>query len=227
MTTTLTPSLTPRRQSVPAMVIGIIVTISGVLTVLSGAVILALFGSGNAQDAGPHPVTTPTSALVTDLGHIRDINGFDFLTGSPTLHLAATTVAPAGAFVGVGPTRDVERYLDGVAVDRVVDFELSPYRMDVERRDGSAVAGAPREQTFWVASAASVTDAELSWKLADGNYQMVVMNADGSPGVAGDATIGVSLPDSSGIWTIVLAVGLLITAGGVVLIVVGARRVSA
>ena len=61
--------------------------------------------------------------MVTDLGHIDGINGLDFVTGAPTLHISAESVGESAVFVGVGPTADVERYLDGVETETVTKVE--------------------------------------------------------------------------------------------------------
>lgn len=222
------PARRPRTGgSVVIIVIGAVVAISGFLTAISGAVLLAIFGGGNAISSGDHFVSTPTSALVADLGHIDNIRGFEPLTGSPTLELSAKNLGDSGVFVGVGRAADVERYLDGVATDRVADLDLAPFLLNTVRDAGSAVAGAPVEQTFWLASALSgsepTAEAQLTWKIDEGDYEIVVMNADGTADVLSTVSIGASLPTSTGLWTLLIVIGGLVLAGGTALIVVGAR----
>lgn len=212
---------------VVAIVLGVVIAVSGFLTAVSGAALLAVFGGGHAIVSGDHIVSTPTSAIVADLGHIDNIRGFEPLTGSPTLQFTAQNLNGSGVFVGVGRTADVERYLDGVAIDRVTDLDIAPFRLDVVRDEGSGTAGAPAAQDFWVASARSGTEpraeAELSWAIDEGDYEVVVMNADGTSAVLADVTIGTSLPTSTGLWIVVIGIGVLVLVGGTALIVVGAR----
>ena len=87
----------PRGGAIAAVVLGVVVAVSGFLTALSGAALLALFGGGHAVASGDHIVSTPTSAIVADLGHIDNIRGFEPLTGSPTCrcHRAATSTTAA------------------------------------------------------------------------------------------------------------------------------------
>jgi len=213
--------------SVATIVVGAVIAVGGLLTAVSGAVLLAIFGGGNAISSGDHLVSTETSALVADLGHVDNIRGFEPLTGSPTLQLSAKNLGDSGVFVGVGRSADVDRYLSGVAIDRVADLDFAPFRLNTVRDAGWAMAGAPAEQTFWVASALSGTDpiaeAQLSWKIDEGDYEIVVMNADGSAAVLSTVAIRASLPTSTGLWTVVIVIGGLVLVGGTALVVVGAR----
>ena len=221
------PRNTPKRGTA-AMVVGAVILGSGFLTAVSGGALLGLFGDGQVLSSGPHPIITSSSAVVTDLGHIDGINGLDFVTGAPTLHISAESVGESAVFVGVGPTADVERYLDGVETETVTDFNLSPFHIDTVRTEGSVVAQAPTEQDFWTASSTSTSSssdvASLAWQIEDGNYEIVIMNADGSAGVLTAAEIGASLPSSTGLWIFVLILGVLFMAGGGTLLAVGARR---
>lgn len=209
------------KRGVGAIVIGAVLLGLGFLTAASGGALLALFGAGQVIGSGEHPISTGTSAVVTDLGQIDDINNFRAVTGSPTLSLSAVNVGDHGVFIGIGRTDDVERYLAGVATERVNDLELSPFFLDTRTVDATGSATAPGQQSFWVASSESSNRAEISWRLADGNYEIVIMNADGSPGFVTSAGIGVSLPDSTGLWFTVLAIGGAAMIIGGALIVVG------
>ncbi|HZM68157.1 MAG TPA: hypothetical protein VFC16_17865 [Nakamurella sp.] len=226
MTTTITPPsvVNPPRRTVAWIVVGTVIIVIGFLTAISGGVLLALFGSGKALSTVEHPVSTSTSALIGDLGTITDTSGFEYVTGAPTLHVSADSAGRGAVFVGVGPAEEVQRYLAGVATDRVTDFEMSPFSIDVSRQPGSKVPGAPEEQKFWVASAQSTTGAELAWQIQDGHYQVVIMNADGSADVHTQARIGVSLPDSFGIWMVVLAAGVVFMVIGTAVVIGSSRR---
>ncbi len=218
------PRPVSRRGSTAAMIIGVVVLVAGFLTAVSGGALLALFGAGQTVSSGQHPISSPTSAVVADLGLINGVDEFRGIAGSPTLHLLAENIGQQGVFVGVGPTDEVNRYLAGVATERVDDLNLSPYRLSTTRTDGSAGAPAPGDQSFWVASSESSNQAELTWTIADGRYEVVVMNEDGSAGILTSAQIGASLPDSTGIWlTIVIVGGAAMIVGGA-LVFAGSRR---
>ncbi len=221
------PQPQPKRGTA-AIIVGSVILGSGFLTAVSGGVLLGMFGDGQVLGSGSHTISTSSSAIVADLGRIDDLNGFEFFTGTPTLHLSAENVTDAGVFVGVGPTQDVEDYLQDVSIDRVSDLEFAPFRLDTITDRGSSVASAPGEQDFWVASGMSsvesLSEAQLAWEIEDGRYEVVIMNADGSAGVSTLAAIGASLPTSAGIWTLVLGIGIAIMVGGGALLYVGVRQ---
>lgn len=219
------PAVSPSpRRSMTAIIVGATLVVIGFLTGASGGVLLALFGSDTAIGSGQHPVSTPTSALITDLGAISDTNQLGLFDTHPTLHLSATGSTRTPVFIGIGPSDQVDRYLTGVQTDRVTDFDLSPYFLDTTRQNGDTVAASPVEQDFWVAAAQSTANAELSWQFQDGRYDVVIMNADGSAQVASLVEVGVSLPDSTALWLAVIFIGVGFLAVGAIVIGVGAIR---
>jgi hypothetical protein len=226
-----TPPPVPRTSTggrVVAIVIGATLAVAGFFTGVSGAALLAIFGNGHAVASGNHIVTTSSAAVVADLGTIHKVDGFRFLTGQPTLQVTAQSLDGTAVFVGVGPTADVERYLAAVEIDRVTDFESVPFRLDTIREPGTVAATEPGAQDFWVAAAQSGNDrasrAEVTWPIQDGEFEVVVMNADGSSGLLTNASVGAGLPDSTGLWILLIGIGSFLLVGGVSLIVVGARR---
>ena len=80
-------------------------------------------------------------------------------------------------FVGIGRAADVDRYLDGVEHDVVTDLDHRD--PDYSRRAGGAPAAPPGAETFWVASATGSGEQTLDWEPEDGDWRVVVMNADG------------------------------------------------
>jgi len=224
-TTTLTPPpVSQPRRSTGWIIVGAVIIVSGFLTAISGGALLALFGSDRVLSSGEHRVSTPTSALVADLGRITNVDDFQYVTGSPTLHVTAENAGEGPVFIGIGRADEVDRYLADVATDRVDDLELSPFELNTVRHDGSGTAGSPAEQNIWVASSTS-RDAALSWEIRDGHYEVVMMNADGSADVQAQTRIGVSLQDSGALWALVIGTGVAIMLiGGVVVIAASRRR---
>ena len=124
-----------------------------------------------------------------------------------------------GLFLGIGPDDDVERYLNGVEHDVLVDFEVDPFRPEYRQEPGSRPPGPPFEQQFW----AVARDHRITWDVAEGDWVAVVMNADGSRGVAAD--VSVAAKSDLILWAalIVLGLGVLFGAGAAALIVLGLR----
>jgi hypothetical protein len=208
----------PRRQLTMAIV-GSVLAVVGSLATISAIGLIAVFGSASALDSGQHQVSTSASALVTDVAHVQNTHGVGTLTGWPTLRLTASGGDAAGVFIGIGPAAAVDEYLAGVAVDQVTDLTIAPFELTTARHPGDSTATAPGEQDFWVASADSRSTADLTWTVQDGDYRLVVMNADGIPNVIAQARVQLTLPDAFQISLIVLGSGLLILTGGVVVLV--------
>jgi hypothetical protein len=210
-------------RRIPLIVIGAVVLAFSAVVVVAGVVLAALFGSGNALASGPNPVTTSTRALVSGVAEINGLRTVPRALGQARIEVDATVRAgAAGAFVGVGRADDVDRYLAGADVDLVTDVEVSPFRLSTQHRAGSAVVSAPGDQAFWLARAeARSGTARLSWPVQDGDYRIVLMNADGSPGVDVDGRFAVVVPSAFGISMTVLATGLVLALVGGVLLTLG------
>lgn len=91
--------------------------------------------------------------------------------------------------LAVGPADDVAAYLAGTAHDRVDDVVDRVARLT--RVPGDDDIAPPTEQTFWTSQDVGTDDLELHWKAApqDGPWTVVLMNADGSTGVAASAIV--------------------------------------
>ena len=113
-------------------------------------------------------------------------------------------------FVGVGSTADVADYLDGVQQAEVVDITTTDDGADatylVTGQDPPSVP--PTEVDTWVAQATGSGTVSVDWPVEEGDWTIVVMNADGSAGVTADVAVGASLP-----WLGWAAVALLVGAG--------------
>jgi hypothetical protein len=83
-----------------------------------------------------------------------------------------------------------------------------------DRRSGTAAPAAPASQGFWVARSQGRSPA-VDWKIRDGSYRGVLMNADGRPGVSTRSSFGVKVPYLSGISVGLLLGGLVLAGAGV------------
>ena len=126
-------------------------------------------------------------------------------------------------FIGVGPEAAVAKYLGSVAHASVEDIEFDPFRVKYLPITGGAPQGPPTEQRFWAASASGVGTQTLTWKVREGDWSVVVMNADGSRSVVADIDVGAKL--SFLLWVAIglLLGGVLVLGGSTALIVLAAR----
>src|SRR4051794_15955402 len=173
-----TPQPRPSGRGV-AIAFGGIIAVVGSVLALGGGGILAVAGSDGKLDSGRHDVSTPTAALISQTAQIEDTSDVTRVFGKPTVSVdAQAKAAGKDVFVGVGPTKAVDRYLAGAAVETVTDFDVDPFTLDKMRNEGVVKPKPPAQQSFWVAKS-SGRDASIDWKVRDGNYRVVVMNADG------------------------------------------------
>ena len=217
---TPTPPMNPPRRLSGGRIATLVA--SGVLAVLSlgfvatGAVLLWADSEQDEQgyiSTDREPFQTRTSALVTENLDL-DLDGAERLLGDDDYGNVRLKVEPgsgAPVFVGIAPTRDVERYLDGTAHAVVDDVDSSPFHADYRTLDGDRTPAAPGAQGFWSASTEGRGAQSLSWDVEDGDWSVVVMNADGSPGVAADVSAGVRI-------TWLAAAGWSVGGGGLLLL---------
>jgi hypothetical protein len=197
---------------------GVLLAAGGAVAMVAGGAVVVVVGHDNALSTGSHRTSTSTTALVTPIDNVSD-RGVDTL-GRPTLRTTLRRAAEP-VFVGVGPAKQVDAYLAGAAIETVDDFEVDPYDLDTTTRAGSTRPAAPDTQSFWVARSDGASGADLSWRMRGGDYRLVVMNADGSPGVAADARVSITVPHLFAIGGIVLGLGLTVLAIGAGMAVVG------
>jgi hypothetical protein len=188
-----------------------ILVLAGLAVGAAGGLLFGLFGSDGTVASGSHPISTSRSALVSSVTDVSDISDVADLVGEPRVRLSARAGRPV--FVGIGPAAQVRRYLASAPVDEVTDFEVDPFRLERRPRGGSARPEPPAGQGFWVAKATGRAPT-LRWKVRDGDYRLVLMNADGSRGVHVNGDVGVTLPHISR-WASGLVVGgALLLVGG-------------
>jgi hypothetical protein len=130
-------------------------------------------------------------------------------------------------FVGIAPQRDVDRWLAGVAHERVRGANFGPFGTDSTVVTGSGAPSSPSAQEFWVASSAGAGTRTVRWPSASGHWTIVVMNANATAGVVADVTAGaktgVLLPIGLG----VAGFGLLMLAGAGVMAFFALRHAAA
>jgi hypothetical protein len=225
MTTTQT-SVAPAAHNsrsggrIAAIVAGALLALAGAVVAAVGGILLGLFGGDGTVASGSHPLSTSRTALVSSVADIDDISSVADLVGDPRIRITAHSAGSGEAlFVGVGRAAQVERYLASVPRDVVTDFELDPFELTRAPRDGSRQPAPPADQHIWVASGTGPDSATLRWKVRDGDYRLVLMNADGSRGVNAEGDVALTASHVPTIaWSMI--------GGGVLLLLVGATTVT-
>jgi hypothetical protein len=126
-------------------------------------------------------------------------------------------------FIGIGPEAAVAQYLGRVAHASVQDVDFDPFRVTYRPVAGGAPQAPPTEQRFWAASASGVGTQTLTWKVRDGDWAVVLMNSDGSRGVAAQIDLGAKV--SFLLWVAIgsLLGGLFLTGTSAALVFLAAR----
>jgi hypothetical protein len=220
----------PRRSAgrVALIVTGAVVAVLGFLTVATGG---ALLWGNSQKDADGYLSTatdrfhTKTYAIATDNLDVDTDGASDLVShdlfGAVRVRVHSRDGKPV--FVGIARTGDVGRYLGGSAHTTVTDVNSSPFRVSYRDAGGGRPA-APARQDIWDAEASGDGTQTLNWDVKDGNWSVVVMNADGSANVDAGVSAGAELPwmTAAGWTAIGLGVLLLALAGG--LVAGGTRR---
>jgi len=173
------------------------------------------------------PFSTQTYALTSEGMQIGDIRGdgadwaLDALDA--TVRVRATTADGDPVFIGIARERDVDRYLAASAHEEISDVHGGPFGYDSVRRAGRAAPAAPEAATFWVASASGPGTQAVTWKPDVGRWAVVVMNADRSPGVAADISLGAKSGAVLPVGFVLLGLGLAGLAVAVALILLAVR----
>lgn len=203
---------------------------------LLALVSLALLGAGGTAlwadtqrdgagylTTGTHEFAAAGSALATERIELGSAGtGWLYAPAlAGTVRIRVTPVRPGPPlFAGIGRFAAVDRYLAGVRHAVISDFWANQEHAIGGGRTGSA----PGAQGFWAASAAGPGPQTLRWEPAAGSWTVVVMNANGRPGVHVRADLGARYPDLPWIAAGLLAAGAVFAAGGALLIAGAIRR---
>lgn len=214
-----------------AVILGIVVALTGVLSVTAGGFVLGVYrahGAASGFFSTPSRTVGSNGFAVT----VPDINeqlaaGWQrwvLSRAEATVRVSGVSRLPAPLFVGIAPTAVVSEYLSGVARDRITGIDLAAGSIDHDHVDGKRVPAPPQEQRFWEAKTSGSGSQTLEWSMREGDWAIVIMNGDGSAPVAADlrlgARLGIIYPLTAG----VTALGVVLLGLGAVLILRGSRR---
>jgi hypothetical protein len=219
----------PRSNWTVSRVIGIVVAslggLIGLALLVGGIAVLSAYAFGRDADGyfntDREQLQSATYAITTE-----DIDlGADEVDWAPDKILGKVRIQVDGekpVFVGIGPDEEVDRYLGDVAHDELIGFDGD--EPEFNPHEGSAPRAPPGDQDFWVAEAEGSGEQAVTWDAEFGRWTAVVMNADAARGIDVEADAGVKLG-----WAIwaglgMFVVGLLMTAGAVIVILLIGRR---
>ena len=200
--------------------IGIVLAIVGALLTLAGLVVLAFVGFDGTFTTPQTSATTDTHAIVISASFVdEDFRSEDLGESSVTLDVAGRG---GELFVGVADTADVSAYLDGVAYAEATEVTYPGGGLGLRRAGGTEDPVPPGNERFWTTSITG--DGELTWRLDEGDWSVVVMNADASAGVRVTGTATARIPILGTAIAVLLVLGVSLAVGGLAMIVSALRR---
>jgi len=216
-----------------ATALGVLALVVAVVGLVGGAALIAVQATQRDSDgyyqSGTTRLATPTHGFTSE--------GLDIGSDGPTwlfrrarlgtIRVTATGTAATPIFVGVARKTAVDRYLGRVAHDEVTDFEVDPLSVTSTRHPGSKAPAPPTEQPFWASSESGSGRQTLTWPVERGDWSVVVMNADGGPGVSSGVSVGAKLGFLLWLGIGVVAVGAIFAVAGSAAILMGRRPSTA
>jgi hypothetical protein len=226
-----TPHAPAKRRSggrIASIIAGAVAALLAIGFIAAGA--LMLWGDSRKDEqgylsTGKDGYATSTYALASDNLDV-DLDGAGWIVDRGDLgnvRLKVESNAGNPVFVGIARTSDVSDYLRGTSYTSVSDVDYSPFHASYREHGGDHRPALPANQGFWAASAHGSGTQTLAWDLKDGDWSIVVMNADGSRGVDTDISAGAKFPFLATLGWISLAGGLVLGIIAGTLIYLGAR----
>lgn len=189
------------------VVLGLLVAVAGLLAMVAGAAAALYVGRDDTVDTGPRQLTSKGAAIATN-ERLLEYHG-------PTLHVSATPKDPKRQlFLGVARDFDVISYLGGRQHSELTEVKVRPVRLGTQEIAGARTPlTRPAALDWWVLTGSG----SLAWPIEDGPYALVIMNADGTPAVDADVTIGLEVDGAFVTCLLVAAAGLILLAAGLLL----------
>ena len=183
---------------------GVCLCVLGALAILAGGAAAAVIGPDNTISTARHTLTSSGQALVTTPGMLGEVG--------LTLHVSARATDGRPVFLGVGHEVDVTSYFGDTGRDEISGISW-PWSVSKDVTGGTEEKlTLPANGDFWVVRKSGTGTQEFSWKVTDGRWNVVLMNADASTPVSATVSIGI---EADGAFRIALAVAI----GGLVLLV--------
>ena len=218
------------------------VVVTSLAAVVAAALVLAgatlAIASGTMRDragflmTGQQQLSTRTYALTS---RITGMPGPDRAWNMPMMSQRWTPPAMMGraridvestgkpVFVGLARPGDVAAYLHGVRHATLLRFGQRP----AYRTSGAmAPAATPRKEHFWVGQDSGTGRLSVAWPRRAGTWSVVVMNADGSPGVSVRASAGATVPVLGWASAVSLTIGGIGLAATILLLLLVLRSAS-
>jgi hypothetical protein len=206
------------------IVVGVITALLSLALLAGGTTLVVVDQTQRDEDgflmSSSEDFSAATYAIVSESADV-DFGGSESAARAILGDVRIRSESDRDVFVGIARDTDVDDYLNGVEHSVVTNIGENP---EYSHRAGDAPTSPPGDQDFWVASTSGSGERTLEWKPEDGSWSVVVMNSDGSRGVASELSIGAELDAALWVGIVLLVVGALLAALAALAITAGARR---
>jgi hypothetical protein len=212
------------------LVFGILVLLGAVTLVFAGAALVWAY-QASTDDEGfvstrDVRIERDSRAVVAEPIDIDEdvLTVLDWI-GMDTFRVTGTNHDPEKQiFMGIAGERDALDYLRNVDYDEMTRgrYRFSLDRVKFENNPGAREPAVPTSEAFWEAWAVSTSEdwtQTLEWQPEGGSHALVLMNADGSPGLDLTVALEVRIPP------VVFGLGVALLVSAIAAIAIGAVMV--
>ena len=198
------------------LTLAIVLLLAGVFTTIAGLAIVLLVGPDGSVSLPPTRLLGTGEAITLPQLDVPVIPG-----DTPVTLEVAAERSDTPLFLGIARSPDVDAYLRGVPIDVIQQIDW-PGAARTEHVSGTASAAPPADQGIWAVSATGKAPS-LRWEIPPGDWTLVLMREDAQSSI--DVTVrgSVTIKPLGPIGFGVLAVGVLVLAGGVWVTIRAAR----
>ena len=196
--------------------IGVALVVLGLFATVAGVALVVLVGADGSVGIAPTRLVGTGYAITLPQLDVPSLPGGRHLRLDVALAPDDRTM-----FLGIGPTADVNAYLQNVPIDVIEQID-QPGAARTSSVGGDAQPAPPGDQAFWAITAAGDAPS-LSWTAQPGSWTLVVMAAKPTRSVDVTATGSVTLPILGPLGIVVLAIAVAVLALGAWIVVRGAR----
>lgn len=183
----------PGKRRTTSLVTGAVLSVFAVVFLVGGG--WAIWKDRVDRDAsgfvsiGTTDLSTETYAIVGDLHG----DGPSWLWESGVLgdsRVRATSDVQHPLFIGIARTGDLFRYLESAGYATIDSFEVTANTTHA----GGPPPGPPSQESIWATSTQGTGQQTLQWNSRQGDWSVVIMNADAAAGVSVHGNASAELP---------------------------------
>lgn len=194
--------------------------------VAGGTRVLLLTGLDGYFESGTDLVSVESSSVVATRQQIDRVRGLGGGNADVRVRVrAASRDSTHAVFLGTASRTAMSAYLDDRQYDTAYNISVDPTEITVITCScvGSLHPDPPTEERFWESAVFGTGPQELVWSPKSDDELLVIMNADGSPNLQTDVSVGLKITALHLLAIAGVAVGVLLNVAAGVLLLTGRR----